>query len=32
MSKKEIKIQHPETTATFFGVIDTSVFFTYGVA
>jgi sugar phosphate permease len=32
MSKKEIKIEHPETSATFFAVIDTSVFLTYGAA
>jgi sugar phosphate permease len=32
MSKKNIKVQHPELTKTFFGAIDTSLFFTYALA
>lgn len=32
MSKKNIKISHPELTKTFFGAIDTSLFFTYALA
>jgi sugar phosphate permease len=32
MSKKTIKHQHPELTKTFFGAIDTSLFFTYALA
>jgi sugar phosphate permease len=32
MSKKTIKHQHPDLTKTFFGAIDTSLFFTYALA
>jgi sugar phosphate permease len=32
MSKKSIKKDNPDVTAAFFGAIDTSLFFTYGVA
>lgn len=32
MSKKTIKVSHPELTKTFFGAIDTSLFFTYALA
>lgn len=32
MSKKNIKVDHPELTKTFFGAIDTSLFFTYALA
>ena len=32
MSKKSIAIERPETTARFFGAIDTSLFFSYGMA
>lgn len=32
MSKKNIKVEHPELSKTFFGAIDTSLFFTYALA
>jgi len=32
MSKKTIKSKHPELSKTFFGAIDTSLFFTYALA
>jgi sugar phosphate permease len=32
MSKKNIKVQHPELSKTFFGAIDTSLFFTYALS
>lgn len=32
MSKKNIKVAHPDLSKTFFGAIDTSLFFTYALA
>lgn len=32
MSKKQIKVEQPHLTKTFFGAIDTSLFFTYALA
>jgi sugar phosphate permease len=32
MSKKNIRVENPSLSKTFFGAIDTSMFFTYAVA